>query len=246
MEKTSAPPTPDGDTGNPELLHVAEYKTVRSLQVITSPLCGESGETAKRLEDATCPTCIEILAAVRPRPADIRDYEKPDGVDIRLADERDTEHKALRSRVSVPTTAFLWTPEDAITFTPPLSNMIYGDGGGLFAFTTTYDRPAFWAVRGDSSWRTGIENDGTDMTDFVDTITENLRREFGDAEPESDDEESLEAEDTDQYPAIDLRDGYSWRRLERVDDPDTGQQRNPAAASGADQEAAAAQLQHIP
>ena len=126
MEKTSAPPTPDGDTGNPELLHVAECKAVRSLQVITAPLCGESGEPAKRLEDATCPACIEILAGVRPQPADIRDYEKPDGVGIRLADEHDTEHKALRNRVSVPTTAFLWTPEDTITFTPPLSNVIYG------------------------------------------------------------------------------------------------------------------------
>ena len=244
MEKTSAPPTPDGDTGNPKLLHVAECKAVRSLQVITSPLCGESGETAKRLEDATCPTCIEILAAVRPRPADIRDYEKPEGVYIRLADERNTEHKALRNRVSVPTTAFLWTPEDAITFTPPLSNMIYGDGRGLFAFTTTYDRPAFWAVRGDSSWRTWLEDDGTDMTDFVDTITENLRREFGDAEPKNDDEESLKTDEADRYPAIDLRDGYSWRRLKRVDDPDTGRQRNQTAPGGADQEAAAAQ--HIP
>ena len=117
------------------------------------------------------------------------------------------------------------------------------DGGGLFAFTTTYDRPAFWAVRGDSSW---LEDDGTDITEFVDTITENLRREFGDAEPESDDEESPEADEADRYPAIDLRDGYSWRQLERVDDPDTGQQRNPAAAGGADQEAAAAPVQHIP
>ena len=217
--------------------------TVRSLQVITAPLCGESGEPAKRLEDATCPACIEILAGVRPRPADIRDYEKPEGVSIRLADERNTEHKALRNRVSVPTTAFLWTPEDTITFTPPLSNVIYGDGRRLFAFTTTYDRPAFWAVRGDSSW---LEDDGTDMTEFVDTITENLRREFGDAEPESYDEESPEADEADRYPAIDLRDGYSWRRLERVDDPDTGQQRNPAAAGGPDQETAAAQPQHIP
>ena len=120
METTSTPRASNGTACNPPPLHVTNCKAVRSLQAITSPLCGESGETAKKIEDATCPACIEILAAVRPRPADIRDYEQPDGVDIRLADERDTEHEALRSRVSVPTTAFLWTPADAITFTPPL------------------------------------------------------------------------------------------------------------------------------
>ena len=222
--------TETGGGGNPELLHVAEYKAVRSLQAITSPLCGSSGENARKLEDATCPACIEILAALRPHPTDIRDYEKPDGVAIRFADANDGEHETLRRRVSVPTTGSLWTPEDKITFTPPLSNVVYGDGRGLFAFTTTYDRPAFWAIRGDSSWRTWLEDNGIDMTEFVDTVTENLRREFGDAEPEND-ADGVDGDDGEPYPAIDLRDGYSWWRLTQFDEWDAERQRSPAAAA---------------
>ena len=63
-------------------------------------------------------------------------------------------------------------------------------------------------------------------------ITENLRREFGDAEPENGDEESLDADDEQPYPAIDLRRGYSWRRLLRVDDPNAYQRKDQAAAGG--------------
>ena len=218
MDKTKEPPTPKGDTDNPELLHVPECKAIRSLQVITSPLCGKSGETAKKLEDATCPACIKILTGVQPRPADIRNYEKPNGMDIRLADDGDTAHEALRSRVSQRTKAFLWTPDDAITFTPPLASVVYGDGQRVFAFTTTNDRPAYWVVRGDSSWRTWYEQDGTDITEFTDTVTENLRREFGDAEPGTDDEKAIDADNEEPYPAIDLRGGYSWRRLSQVED----------------------------
>jgi hypothetical protein len=96
------------------------------------------------------------------------------------------------------------------------------------------DRPAFWVIRGDSSWRTWLEDGGTDITEFVETITENLRREFGDAEPVSDDEESPETNGADPYPAIDLRDRYSWRRFTQLDDPNTGQRKDQAAAGGTD------------
>ena len=88
----------------------------------------------------------------------------------------------------------------------------------MFAFTTTNDRPAYWVVRGDSSWRTWYKENGTDITEFTDTITENLRREFGDAEPETDDEKAIDADNKEPYPAIDLRGGYSWRRLSQVED----------------------------
>ena len=73
------------------------------------------------------------------------------------------QEKTIRRRA-------VWAPEDAITFTPPLSDVVYGDGGGLFASTTMNDRPAFWAVRGDSSWRTWLKDNGTDIVDFVEVI----------------------------------------------------------------------------
>ena len=220
MNATTDTPAPDDADPKPEPIHVAVCTTVRSRQAVTAPLCGQSGETAAKLEDATYPACIEILAAARPRPADIIDYENPDGVDIRIADEHDADHEALRRRVSVPTTKYLTVPEDAITFTPMLANVVYGDGRELFAFTTLNDRPAFWAVRGDSSWRTKLETrPGTDITEFVEIITENLRREFGDAEPEGKDDEPLDANDQPEYPEIDLRGGYSWWRLRRYTTP---------------------------
>ena len=62
-------------------------------------------------------------------------------------------------------------------------------------------------MRGDSSWRIWLEEGGTDITEFVEIITENLLREFGDAEPENNDDEALDAEDEQPYPAIDLRGG---------------------------------------
>ena len=133
--------------------------------------------------------------------------------------------------MSVPTTASLWTPDDAITFAPPLASIVYGDDRKVFAFTTTYDRPAFWAIRGDSSWRTWLEDSGIDITDFVDTITENPRRDFGEAEPENEDDESLERYGADPFPAIDLRDGYSWHQLTQLDDPNTKQRKDQTAAN---------------
>ena len=165
---------------------------------------------------------------------EIRDYEKPDGMDIRLADQGDTAHEALRNRVSQPTKNCLWTPQDAIIFTPPLANVVYGDGRRVFAFTTTNDRPAYWVVRGDSSWRTWLGHDGVDITEFTDTVTENLRREFGDGEPQNDDEKPIDDGDNKEpYPAIDLRGGYSWRRLIAVEDAIRNQPKPQAAAGNA-------------
>ena len=165
---------------------------------------------------------------------EIRDYEKPDGMDIRLADQGDTAHEALRNRVSQPTKNCLWTPQDAIIFTPPLANVVYGDGRRVFAFTTTNDRPAYWVVRGDSSWRTWLGHDRVDITEFTDTVTENLRREFGDGEPQNDDEKPIDDGDNKEpYPAIDLRGGYSWRRLIAVEDAIRNQPKPQAAAGNA-------------
>ena len=218
---------PHSATDRPEPLHIADCKAIRSRRPVISPLCGKDGGTAPTFEEATCRTCLEILAGARPRPHHVQDFECPDGVDIRIADEHDAEHAALRKQISVPTTACLWVPEDAITFTPPLADVVYGDGRRVFAFTTINDRPAFWAVRGDSSWRTKLHDGGdTDIVQFVDVITENLLLEFGDGEPRYEDEDDKETELP--YPAINLSDGYSWSILKiRERKPD--EQPPPAA-----------------
>ena len=208
---------PQSAADRPEPIHIADCKAVRSGQPVIAPLCGEDGGTAPTFEDATCRTCLEILAGARTRPHHVQDFECPDGVDIRIADEQDADHAALRNQVSVPTTASLWIPEDAITFTPPLADVVYGNGRRVFAFTTTHDRPAFWAVRGDSSWRTELPEGGSrNIVDYVDVITENLLIEFGDGEPRYDDED--DAQTKLPYPAINLSDGCSWSRL-TIPDP---------------------------
>ena len=213
MTETQAP---HGAAYRPPPLHIADCKAINDRGPVISPLCGEAGETAATFEEATCVSCLEILAGTKPRPHTVLDFERPDGGEIRIADEHDADHAALRKRISVPTTTCLWVPEDAITFTPPLADVVYGDGRRVFAFTTTHDRPAFWAVRGDASWRTELAEGGTeDIVEHVDVITENLMLEFGDGEPRHDDEDDAETELP--YPAINLSDGYSWSRMKIPD-----------------------------
>lgn len=177
------------------------------------------GAAAARLERRL------LSMKMNPAPWPVGDFEKPEGVDIRVADRRhDDEHEAIRRRVSVPTTRYLSVPEDAITFTPPLSDVVYGDGKRLFGFTTIYNRPEFWLLRGDSSWRFYDEpRSGTDILQFIDLIGENLRREFGDGEPGEEDYEDWKPDDDlpegQPYPAVDLRDGSD---LWRCDDPPPG------------------------
>ena len=127
------------------------------------------------------------------------------GAALRQVAADDSGHEALRARLSVPTTRYLWVPEDAITFTPPLSDAIYGDGRALLCLTTLYDRPACWFVRVDSRW---AEDDCTDIYEYADLITANLALEFGNGEPGYHDEQ--EEDESDPYPAINAQDGCSW------------------------------------
>ncbi len=147
------------------------------------------------------------------------------GLDIahRVAGPEDKVHRRLREAVSVPVRRHLWVPEDAVEFTPALSDVVYGDGRALLAITTIHDRPRYWLVRIDSSWPLWLDpglpgGDDEEMADYCEHITENLRLEFGDGEPRWDEDEWEDEEDPVAreyglpYPSIDLRDGYSWRR----------------------------------
>ena len=145
------------------------------------------------------------------RPGDV--VCGPDGVVARIVDPEDPRHRWVAADYSVPTWAYLWTPRDVILFTPPLSEVVYGDGRAVFGIGTCHNRPAYWIIRGDSSW----EN-GDDRHDVFEAVAENLVAEFGDGEPS--DEDDLDPEDPDfdpygdPFPAVDLRDGMHWFRLD--------------------------------
>lgn len=133
-----------------------------------------------------------------------------DEVAMRVADSE--RHERLRKVLSVPTSRYLWVPEDAVEFTPPLSDVVYGDGRALLSFTTLSDRPRFWFIRIDSRWDIGMEGPphAPYFAEYVDWIGENLALEFGDGDP--DEEEEDEHDDGDPFPAIALTGGCSWNR----------------------------------
>ena len=124
---------------------------------------------------------------------------------IRLANEQDTEHQQLRKSISTPHKSYLWVEEDTIEFTPPLSDVVYGDGKALFGISTLHDRPAYWIIRGDSRWREDNQDWASSSNLYIENaigeILENLLIEFGDAEPREDAEED---EEPPPYPAINL------------------------------------------
>lgn len=124
----------------------------------------------------------------------------------------------LRRAICVPTERYLWVPADMITFVPGLLDTIYGDGRALFGLATIHSRPAFYVIRGDSSWQTGSESgfpDGApDFIDFIDRIYQDLEEQFGCAELDSEeDDPDLLAEESYPWPAFDCRDGSSWWRM---------------------------------
>ena len=61
----------------------------------------------------------------------------------RMAHTGDPRHETLRSVLPAPTQRYLRTPQDAIMFTLPLSDLVCGDGRALIAFATGRDRPAY-------------------------------------------------------------------------------------------------------
>ncbi len=99
----------------------------------------------------------------------------------------DRINKALKA-AQKPLTRHLWTPADAITFTPHVSENVYGDGRALFGIATINSRPAYWIIRGDSGWSSGYDcnapDAATDIAEFIDQITMDIGYEFGDAEDE--------------------------------------------------------------
>lgn len=135
-----------------------------------------------------------------------------------------------------PVTAHLWTPSDAVTFTPAVLDHVFGDGRALFRVTTINSRPRWWLVRGDSGW--SEDRDGPEGTteaerdlfiDHVDDVVQAIADEFGGL-PNMEDENDAEAyvdhatgkpfDPADLvYPQIDDRTGTFWQRIDWPDLP---------------------------
>ena len=148
--------------------------------------------------------------------------------------------QALRA-AQTPIRRYLWTPADAITFTPAVVSETFGDGRALFALTTINCRPAFWIMRGCSTW-TASDRDAPDdapqFSEHVDEIIEAIEEEFGtvryyDRNSRGDwiDEETkrfVPRADT-EYPVMDDENGCSWGRLDWPDLPGVALMPHPFA-----------------
>lgn len=136
----------------------------------------------------------------------------------REATPDDPLHAALRQAICVPTTRYLWTPADAITFVPALSDTVYGDGRALLRLSTINSRPAFYVIRIDSRWALGLDYrapyEATDVVEFIDQILWDLEEQFGCGRYCGDESECAEDCACRDWPALDDQDGCSWGRMD--------------------------------
>jgi hypothetical protein len=91
------------------------------------------------------------------------DLEEHDG-------QNDLIHQKLRKSIEKRQRACLWTPADAITFIPRLLPTFYGDGRALFTLGTINQRPAYWVIRGCSTWGCGMDREDSKGPDFVELV----------------------------------------------------------------------------
>ncbi|MGV2099002.1 hypothetical protein [Rhizobium sp. 21-4511-3d] len=94
----------------------------------------------------------------------------------------DEIHARLVEAIEKPERAHLWVPADAIEFTPHVLPLVYGDGRALFTIATINQRPAYWVIRGCSTW--GCDMDGGDATgpdfgEMTDDFLTDLEEHFG-------------------------------------------------------------------
>jgi hypothetical protein len=132
---------------------------------------------------------------------------------------------ALRA-AQTPIQRYLWTPKDMITFTPRVLGETFGDGRALFALTTINCRPAFWIVRGCSTWTTSdydAPDDAPNFIEHVDSIVEAIEGQFGsvrnyerNARGDWIEEETKRfvPRKWTEYPVMDDENGCSWDRLD--------------------------------
>lgn len=142
---------------------------------------------------------------------------------------------ALVCAIERPKTSYLWTPADAISFTPRVLPKVYGDGRALFTITTINQRPAYWVIRGCSSWGCGSDREdgaGPDFAEMTDEILTDLEDCFGNGRcgysgnslfwPRKERLKNCQCEDCDErfrarWPMVDGDGGCSWSRTDWPD-----------------------------
>lgn len=133
---------------------------------------------------------------------------------------------ALRA-LQRPITRHLWTPDDAITFTPAVLDTTFGDGRALFRITTINNRPAYWIFRGCSSWEVGGDFDAPEgapeIADHIDDILRAIEEEFGTTDYYEMNERGRWIDQETkrfvprvctEYPAINSETGCVWSRMD--------------------------------
>lgn len=144
--------------------------------------------------------------------------------------EGDEIHPRLVEAIEKPERAHLWVPADAIEFTPRVLPLIYGDGRALFTIATINQRPAYWVIRGCSTWGCDMDResaDGPNFGDFTDNILTDLEEAFGNGrcgysgeslffpkEERHCDCEECQDEYVAAWPEVDGYGGCSWSRCD--------------------------------
>ena len=148
-------------------------------------------------------------------------------------EDGDAVHNRLRRAIERRERAYLWVPEQAITFVPRVLPKIYGDGRALFAIATINQRPAYWVIRACSTWGSGFDRDdstGPDFAEMTDEILTDLEEAFGNGRcgysgnslfwPKKERMRSCQCEEcTDRYatarwPMVDGDGGCLWSRID--------------------------------
>jgi hypothetical protein len=130
-----------------------------------------------------------------------------------------SELAILRKALEKRQRAHLWVPADAITFTPRVLPLVYGNGRALFALTTINQRPAYWIVRACSE---------SEFGEFTDDILTALEEEFGNGRCGDSGNnlfqsrrdrmkdckcEDCAATDVARWPMVDGSGGCAWGRM---------------------------------
>jgi len=136
----------------------------------------------------------------------------------------------LKSAIERERQAYLWSPSDTITFTPRVLSRTFGDGAALFGISTINQRPAYWVVRGCSTWSCNdFAEGGPEFAEFTDEILTELEAEFGNGRcaysgislfyPREERIQDCQCEECDddfvaEWPMVDGAGGCSWWRID--------------------------------
>jgi len=156
--------------------------------------------------------------------------------DVLTTRHADELHERLRAAVEIKQTSYLWTPADAITFVPRLLPVICGDGRALFTMATINQRPAYWIIRGCSTWGSGLDRydaTGPDFAELSDDLLTELEEAFGRGRcgysgnslfwPRKERLRDCQCEECDEkrwkasWPMVDDEGGCSWSRMDWPD-----------------------------